>query len=147
MNNRIEIKALAAMLMSLALYAANYGEARADDSDTRALFYFQQPLAGGHAQRQSTFGFRLDSGRIADSGRWPLLNLQLGANGGTRLRVSGVPVFGYAGEESINEIPWWGWALGVAALACLAEVGICEDEGQSAPPAPPSNPSCPTCDS
>lgn len=146
MRTRTELRALVAVIMSLALYAGD-GGARADEGDTRALFYFEHPLAGGGAHRQATFGFRLDAGRIVEGARWPLLDLRMQTRGEPSLRFSGVPVFGYTGEESVSDIPWWGWGLGALALACMAEAGICEDENNNTNQSGGSGGSeeCPTC--
>lgn len=139
------MKSLLAMIISLGLCGVSYADLSGGEADTRAMFYFERPLAANAGQTQYTFGFRMDSGRVVEGGRWPLLNLQMRTGGATQLRLSGVPVFSYSEEASVRQIPGWAWVLGLVTAACIAEAGICEDDKQNQNQNPGPAEPCPTC--
>lgn len=132
------MKIMLTLLASVGLSSAVVADMQ-ESADSRALLYMEMPLAAGVSASgaRSTFGFRMESNQLVESRRWPLIDLRLQHRGVVQLRLSGVPVLRYDGSvedsfsvpESLEDVPWWGWGLGALAVACLAEAGICEDDG------------------
>lgn len=147
------MKVMLTLLASVGLSSAVVADMQDGATDSRALLYMEMPLGAGvsTADTRSTFGLRMESNRVVEGRRWPLLDLRLQHRGVAQLRLSGMPVLRYDGSvedsfsvpESLEDMPWWGWALGAAAVACLAEVGICEDDGNGG--GTPSGETSPGC--